>query len=180
MWDKTLRVCNTLMWIIYGWTMLSLLLAVTALPSSFNSIGLILNMAFLTAAVVLYAIVRKHRWISAILVTVALVICILTAIELAAAFPPGISAVGKNIGISGLDLTFKYMSTIFVWMVMIIGWLISRAKYKAEREAANTDYTGQFDLSGDPIFTDRPEEDDQPKKRSIRNRMRKQQESDFE
>ena len=180
MWNKAIRVCSTIMWIIFVWTMGSLVMAVTALPSHFNPTGMIATMVLLTLGVLSYTLFKKHRWIAAVLFTLALIPCIINAVELHEAFPTGISSTGKNAGITGVDLAFKYLTATYAWPFVIAGWLFSRSKYKAEREAEGKDYKGQFDLSGDPIFSDRIPEDDHPQKRSVRARMKKEQESDFE
>ena len=159
MWDKAIRVCSTIMWIIFAWTMASLLMAVTALPSRFNPTGMIATMVLLTLGMISYTVFKKHRWIAAVLVTLAAVACIITAIDLHEAFPIGITSTGKDGGITGVDLAVKYLTATYVWPFMIAGWLFSRVKYKDETAETQVAYTSQFDSLADTA-------DSQPAKRS--------------
>ncbi len=181
---KILWVSNTLMWLIYIWTMLAQVMAITGLmrySPSFNLIELILSVSFLTIAMLLYTIFRKHRLISVIAATISLIFCILAAVKLADQFLlPNIVPGTDNTGLTNLDLTFRHLTTIFVWLFMVVGWLISRQLLKDAQAALHTDYTGQFDLSGPSIFADSSQEKEHPQKRSVRTRIKKQQESDFE
>ena len=121
----------------------------------FNIWPLVSACVLIVAAVVLFTVLKRHRYVGLLIAVAAAVIFLVVALDLSRAFPLQIGTGGVDRGLTTWKIVYRHCSMLLVPLFMLPAWLCERAAVKAEelrrvKEAGRT----HIDLSGSPLFTD--------------------------
>ena len=183
-------ISKVLMWISLVFTALIQGMVIFAIQSNntdavlagqtdklYNLVPLICASMLLLAGVILFAVLRKRRYIGVILAAVAAVVFVVVAFDIRNTFTTQIGATGETVGITAWRMIYRHISPVMVAVFMLIAWLCGRAADKAAAEAYLARGKTGYDLSGGPLFADEgilPTEVEKPAhrlKRSLRARQ---------
>jgi len=141
---------------------------------TFSPVPLIVATLLMLAAVILFTVLPKRKWIGVIISVVAAGVMLMVALELGRMFPPSVSTTG-TVGLTTWKLIWRHIGISMVAVFMIVACLADR---QLEKEYYASRQKSGYNLSGDPLFKglDDPEEMPVKMKRSIKDRIRKQKE----
>ncbi len=163
----TAAVTRVLMWVFFAFSLLMQGMSIFAIEfvnnqrarelnmpkSVYNVAPLLIFTLLLIAAVVLFTVLKKHRYIGMILAAVTAIAFVVIALDLGRVFASQIGSGGQDVGLNTWDMVYRHMSPVLVAVFMLPTWLFGRAADRADEAAAITGGS-HFDLSGDALFSD--------------------------
>lgn len=121
----------------------------------YNIVPMIIAVALMIVAAVLFVVLKRFRFISVIIAVVSAVMFVMVGLDIYRTFPEQIDSYGRTVGITLWRLLYRHLSMTLALPFMLGGWLFGRAADKADEERrAKEGETAHFDLSGAVLFSD--------------------------
>ena len=120
----------------------------------YNIIPLLVTTVAMLAAVILFTVWEKRRYIGVLVGVLAGVAIVVIAMDLGRAFPVRISGYDTDPGLSTWKLIWRHIGMVLVPLAMIPAWLCERSYMKSQEFQLSLSKEPTFDLSGASIFTD--------------------------
>ena len=160
--------CQVFMWIFVGFGVLMHVGIVAGLWKNnndaiafeqpdkvYNFVPMIIAVALMVIAAVLFVVFKRFRFISVIIAAVSAVMFVMIGLNVYRMFPEQIDSYGRTVGITLWRLLYRHLSMTLVLPFMLGGWLFGRAADKADEERrAREGEKAHFDLSGAVLFSD--------------------------
>lgn len=130
----------------------------------YNMVPLILATVGLAVAVALFSFLpQRLRFIGLILMGIVAVAFIPLALDLSRQFPPYVSSGGEDRGLTTWSMIYRHMLPVATAVFALVAWICDRALDRQLqlrlREEAKKEH---FDLSGDPLFSDKDKKEETP------------------
>ena len=140
-------ICKFLMWGFLGFYLIIQALTVYSLTANnlnaikaeqpdkvYGATPLIAAAVIMLAAVILFTVFRRHRYIGTAVAVVAAALMLVIALDLGRAFPSSIGAGGNDVGLSTWKLVWRHMGIAVIPLFMLCAWLSERSADKADRK----------------------------------------------
>lgn len=161
------NVCKVLMWITYavttffqGLALIGILIRNTnasqrgMLEDIYNPFFFVLAIALATAGVILFACLKKRRYIGVILAGVSSLLFVVVALDMSRIFAEQ-AVSGEFRGLTMTDAVLRHMSPVLITLFMVLAWLFERRWRKEEAEAAMFAAKKEhYDLGDTVLFSD--------------------------
>ncbi|HIW74602.1 MAG TPA: hypothetical protein H9684_09775 [Firmicutes bacterium] len=121
---------------------------------AYNIVPLLVTTAAMLAAVILFTVWEKRRYIGVVVAILAGVAIVVIAFDLGRAFPVRISGYDTDPGLSTWKLVWRHIGMVLVPLAMIPAWLCERTYMKSREFQLSLSREPTFDLSGAAIFSD--------------------------
>lgn len=138
----------------------------------YNAVPLVVATAVMTAAVILFTVWKKRRYVGLLLAALAWVAILVIGLDLGREFPSRVSSGNITTGLDTTKVVLRHIGIVLVPILMLPAWLCERAAVRRDRLRREQEEKKGYNLSGGPLFTD----DGSPVhslKRSVRDRIRK-------
>lgn len=119
----------------------------------YNLTFLVLCIVLFVLAVILFTVMKKHRYIGVIVAVVAAFMMIGVALDLGRVFTVSIQATGEQ-GLTTWRMVWRHMSPVLVTVCMISAWLFGRVVDKRREAAALAAGPSQYHFDDKILFSD--------------------------
>lgn len=120
----------------------------------YNIVPLLVTTVAMLAAVILFTVWKKRRYIGVLIALAAGVASVVIAFDLGREFPVRVSGYDTDPGLTTWKLIWRHFGMVLVPLAMIPAWLCERAYMKSAEFQISLSREPSYDLSGAAIFAD--------------------------
>ena len=143
----------------------------------YNILPLMCMALIMVAAVVLFTVLKKKRYIGLCFAIIAAIGMLVVGLDMGRKFPVTVSSTDVDVGLSIGKMIWRHYGIAIVPVFMLVAWLFERSADKSDELYRAMHFKSGYDLSGNAIFSDNEAEtknENKRLKRSMRRRIQNQ------